>query len=529
MIRIKNIKINVENDNLCFLKKKIAKKIKVNDNDIINIVIKKKSIDARNKSEIFYVYDVCISLKNESGILKRISSSDVSFYEEELYKNVESGSDTLDYRPVVVGSGPCGLFAALILAENGYKPIVIERGEKIDDRVKTVQKFWDSNVLNPNSNVSFGEGGAGTFSDGKLNTLVNDKFCRIKKVFKTFIECGAPEEILYLQKPHIGTNVLRNVVKNLENKIVSLGGTFYFNSTVTDILTNDNHVVGVKINDKDIIDTSVLILAIGHSARDTFEMLYKKNVSMSAKPFAVGVRIQHNQVEIDKAQYGKFYKELHPASYKLTFTASNKRGVYSFCMCPGGYVVNASSICNHLAINGMSNHERDSENANSAIVVTVGPSDFGDNPMNGIKFQEKLENKAYELGRGQIPVQLLKDYKKNRISSSFGSVNPIFKGNYNFADLNLIFPDYVNEALKESMDYFDKKIHGFGNDDSILAGVESRTSSPVRIERDEDFVSNILGIYPAGEGAGYSGGITTSAVDGIKVAEKIIQRYKPFN
>ena len=413
----------------------------------------------------------------------------------------------------------------MLLAEDGYKPILIERGEPIEDRVNTVNLFWEKGILNEESNVAFGEGGAGTFSDGKLNTLVNDKDNRIKKVFSTFVECGAPEEILYLNKPHIGTNILRNVIINIRNKIIELGGEILYKSCMTDIEIIDNKIKSVIINKNKKINCEVLVLAIGHSARDTIEMLYKHNIKMCAKPFAVGVRIQHKQKMINESQYGKFSTLLPPASYKLTHKARNGRGVYTFCMCPGGYVVNSSSEKDHLIINGMSNYERNSENANSAVVVTVGPNDFGNNPLDGLTYQRNLEKKAFEVGSGKIPVQLFIDYKLNRKSTKFEDINPVFKGNYLFANLNDIFPDYINDSLKEGIEEFDKKIKGFGCDNSILAGVESRTSSAVKIERDEDFISNIYGIYPGGEGAGYSGGITTSSVDGIKIAEKIIEKY----
>ena len=407
----------------------------------------------------------------------------------------------------------------------------MERGENIDDRIKTVENFWKNGILNPESNVQFGEGGAGTFSDGKLNTLVKDSSFRNKKVLEIFVECGAPEEILYINKPHIGTDLLRDVVKNIRNKIIEFGGEFKFNSCLTNINVLDNKITSIEINNNEIILTDVLVLAIGHSSRDTFRMLYKNKLNMSAKPFAIGVRVQHNQEMINISQYGENYPtELPVASYKLTHKAKNGRGVYTFCMCPGGFVVNSSSEANRLAINGMSNHLRNEKNANSAVIVTISPDDFGNNPLDGVIFQEKLEELAFEKGNGQIPVQLFKDFKdfkNNKESNEFKTVNPIFKGNYKFTNLHEILPDYISDAIIEALDAWNNKIKGFSNEDTIIAAIESRTSSPIKIHRDDlTGEANIQGIYPCGEGAGYAGGITSSAMDGLKVAEYISKKYK---
>ena len=524
MIKVRQIKVDVREDNLNNLKNKVLKKLRIEEKHLIDFHIVKKSIDARDKSNVYYVYEVNVNLDNEDVVL-RIKSNDIEKTTEEDYKNPAHGDTPLNKRPIVVGSGPAGLFSALLLAENGYKPLVIERGEKIEERVKSTEKFWNESILNPNSNVCFGEGGAGTFSDGKLNTLVKDSSCYIKKVYKTFVECGANEDILYVNKPHIGTDVLRKVIVNLRNRIISLGGEFMFNTILTDIKFEDNKIKSVILNDSEEIETDILILALGHSAKDTIKMLYNHGLEMKSKPFAVGVRIQHRQDMINHNQYGDFSNYLPAASYKLTYTASNGRGVYTFCMCPGGYVVNSSSEENNLLVNGMSNRARDSENANSAIVVTVGPNDFGDDPMKALEFQSNLESFAYQKGNGKIPTQLLKDYKNNVVSTSFGIVNPLFKGGYSFANINEIFPEYINQSLREAIDNFDTKIKGFAQDDAILSAVESRTSSAIRIVRDENFETKIKGIYPIGEGSGYSGGITTSAIDGIKAAEKIINKY----
>ena len=523
MIRIKQIKVSIKDNT--DIKDIICKKYSLKEEDIISFKIKKKSIDARNKKEIFYVYEIDLELNNEDKFLKK-KYKNISKTKKEYYKIPTSGEKTLPNRPIIVGSGPAGLFCGLLLAESGYNPLIIERGEKIEDRVNRVDKFWKDNKLNPNSNVQFGEGGAGTFSDGKLNTLVKDKEHRGLKVFETFVECGADNSILYLQKPHIGTDVLRNVIINLRNKIISLGGEFLYNTTLTDINIKDNKVKSITINNKDEIPCDVLVLAIGHSARDTFNMLYKKSISMKAKPFAVGVRVQHNQDEISFSQYGENYKYLPPASYKLTYQTKKGRGVYSFCMCPGGYVVNASSEEGRLAINGMSYQKRDSKNANSAIIVTVSPNDFGTNPLDGIVFQRKLEEDTYKLGNGRIPTQRLEDFYGNKKTTKLGKIEPITKGDYILTDITKVLPSFITESLKEAFLYYGTKIKGFDDPDTLISIIESRTSSPIRIERNDFLESNIKGIYPCGEGSGYAGGITTSAMDGIKVSEQIIMKYK---
>ena len=410
-----------------------------------------------------------------------------------------------------------------MLASVGCKPIILERGEKIEDRVKTVEDFFETNKLNPESNIQFGEGGAGTFSDGKLNTLTKDKLNRHKKVFEIFVENGAPEEIMYLNKPHIGTDILRNVIINMRNKIISFGGEFKYNSKVTNLIIEDNKIKGVEINNKEKTYSNIVVLAIGHSARDTFYMLNDNNVSMKPKNFAIGLRIEHPREMIDKSQYGDSYKMLDPASYKLTYQTKNNRSVYSFCMCPGGYVVNASSEENKLCVNGMSNYKRDEKNSNSAIVVNVTTDDFNNELFGGIELQRKLEEKAYIEGKGKIPVQLYKDFKDNIKSTKLGEITPNTKGEYTLSNLNNILPEYISESIKEAIPVFGRRIKGFDREDAILLGIEARTSSPVVIVRDEELNSSIEGLYPCGEGAGYAGGITTAAIDGIKVAEKIVK------
>ena len=523
MINIKQVKIPISDDNDKYIIKKLSKVLNTN---IKKYIIKKKSIDARDKNNILYIYEFDVEVDNERKVINNNHNKDISISNEEKYIFKVKGTNKLNYRPVIVGSGPAGLFCAYMLSEQGYNPIIIERGERIEDRVKTVEHFFKTNELNINSNIQFGEGGAGTFSDGKLNTLTKDKENRHKKVFEIFIENGAPKEIMYINKPHIGTDILRKVITNMRNKIISMGGEFRFNTCLTDLIIDNNQIKSIKVNDDEIIKTDIIILALGHSARDTFYMLDKHGINMKPKNFAVGLRIEHPREMIDKNQYGSSYKDLPSASYKLTYKANNGRSVYSFCMCPGGFVVNASSENHRLCVNGMSNYKRDEKNSNSAIVVNVKTSDFNEELFGGMNFQRKLEEEAYKEGNSKIPIQLFDDYVNNKKTTKLGEITPNIKGNYSFSNLNNIFPDYINESLKEAISYFGKKINGFDRKDSILLGVESRTSSPITIVRDETLTSSINGIYPCGEGAGYAGGITTSAIDGIKVAEKIANKYK---
>lgn len=522
MIRLRQVKIPISEDNLLYHQKKIAKLLKTDVKNIEEIIIQKKSLDARQ--EVVYIYEFDVKLKNEKNILKHLHNPDIFLAPKEKYIYPTPGTKTLRGQIIIVGAGPAGLFAAYLLAHLGYKPLVIEQGKSLEERCQDVNLFWQTNQLNETSNVQFGEGGAGTFSDGKLNTLKKDPNFLQKKVMEIFVECGAPAEIKYLQKPHIGTDKLRIVIKNLRQKIIAMGGKFLFETKLTNLIITDNVLTGIEINQKETIPCGHLILAIGHSARDTFRLLYEKNIVMEAKPFAMGIRVMHDQKLINEAQYGKYASLLPPASYKLTYKAKNNRGVYTFCMCPGGYVVNASSVKNHLAINGMSNYKRDSKQANSAIVVTITPNDFGANPLDGISFQEKLEAKAYQVGKGYIPIQTYQDFLLKEKSQKL-NFEPLTKGNYTLANLHEILPDFMIEAITEAMPEFAKKIQGFANPDTLFAAIETRTSSPVRILRDLNYEANIKGIYPCGEGAGYAGGITTSAMDGIKVAEAIIKEY----
>ena len=529
MIRIRQVKIPISQDNESSIKKKIASLLKISMEEIKGYTIHKKSIDARDKNNIMFIYELDINVSKEEIILRKNHSTDIFLTPKEEYEFPKAGIEKLKDKIVIVGSGPAGLMCAYLLAEAGYQPIILERGEKIEDRVQTVEKFFETNQLNPNSNIQFGEGGAGTFSDGKLNTLVKDKAFRGKKVFEIFVENGAPEEILYLAKPHIGTDILRNVIISMRKKIISCGGEFRYSSMMTDLLIENNQIIGIEINQKEKINCQVVVLAIGHSARETFSMLKEKNIPMKAKNFAEGLRIEHPQEMINKSQYGSSYHLLPPASYKLTYQSKNGRGVYSFCMCPGGYVVNASSEEGLLAINGMSNYKREGQNANSALVVTISPKDYGEKVLAGLEFQRRLEKKAYELGQGLIPIQTYQDFVNNKKSESLGKILPATKGGYTFADLNSLFPKEITDSLKEAIPFFGKKIQGFDREDALLLGVESRTSSPVMIERNEEMEASIRGLYPCGEGAGYAGGITTAAMDGVKVAEILREKYCPFS
>ncbi|MDF2943693.1 MAG: dependent oxidoreductase [Herbinix sp.] len=531
MIRITQLKLPIKHSQEDMVNS-IAKALKLSPQKIKDFTIIKKSIDAR-KNEIKYIYSVEVTIalearENETTIVTRSRNENVSISERAQYEFIPYGTNKLNHRPVVVGTGPAGLFAAWLLAKHGYQPLVVERGYEVRKRVEAVEHFWKSNELNPECNVQFGEGGAGTFSDGKLNTLVKDISNRYRLVMETFVHHGASEDILYLNKPHIGTDKLRFVVENMRKEIVSLGGEVRFGTKLTNLIIEDNVLKGIELNYKEKLPCNVLIPAIGHSARDTFSMLLKNGLVLSPKAFAIGLRIEHKQSMISKSQYGSEYIHLPAADYKLTHQTQTGRGVYSFCMCPGGFVVNSSSEIGHMAVNGMSNYNRDEENANSAIVVTVQPEDFGGkDPLSGITFQRKWERVAYEAGKGLVPVQLFGDLLRGRESVTIGNVTPGIKGEYHLANLANCLPNEIIEALKEGILAFDRKIKGFADEEAVLAGVESRTSSPVRIHRNEAFESNIRGIYPCGEGAGYAGGITSAAIDGIKVFEAIAGCYKP--
>ena len=522
MIRITQLKLPI-NHTEEQLTKKIARTLKCRENDFTYEIIR-QSLDARHKEDKKFVYTVDVKTGEERKILRKVRNNNIMLTEKKEYIFPSSGERRPKNRPVIVGSGPAGLFCAWYLARAGYAPLVLERGQKAQKRKETVDKFWKNGVLDPESNVQFGEGGAGTFSDGKLNTLVKDPNGRNREVLRRFVEAGAPAEILYQQKPHLGTDVLIGIVETMRHQIEEMGGTFRFETKMTDLLIQDGRLTGVEVNGSEIIPAEICVLAPGHSARDTFEMLHRRGIYMEPKSFAVGVRMEHPQKMINMALYGEEKnKYLGAASYKVTHTCENGRGVYSFCMCPGGYVVNASSEPGMLAVNGMSYQARDSRNANSALIVTVSPSDFGgEGPMSGIRFQRRLEKAAWELGNGKIPVQLFGDFKKHQASTEFGQIKPEMKGAYVLSDVRSILPEEVGDSIEKGVLAFGKKIAGFDREDALLSGVESRTSSPVRITRNGHGCCNIEGLYPSGEGAGYAGGITSAAMDGIKTAEFIV-------
>lgn len=529
MIRVQQVKVPLRHTEADVVKK-ACKLLGRRESEVIRCRIVKQSIDARKKEQLCYVYTIDLAFEKEERLLSglhRIPNASVA--KDVIYHFPESGQQKHAHAPVIVGSGPAGLFAAYELAKHGYAPVVLERGRDVDARTKDVEQFWKSGMLSTRSNVQFGEGGAGAFSDGKLNTLVKDVAGRNRYVLETFVAAGAPSDICYVNKPHIGTDLLREVVKNLRQEIIRMGGSFLFETQMTGIVIREGRVTAVEVNHERTIETELLILAIGHSARDTFELLQDTGLTMEAKAFAVGLRVEHPQAMINDCQYkGADMKYLPTASYKLTTNLENGRGVYSFCMCPGGYVVNASSENGRLAVNGMSYHDRAGKNANSAIIVAVTPKDYPcTGALSGVAFQRELEERAFSLADGKIPQQLFGDFEKNQVSGAYGAFESTTKGASAFANVRDIFPAELAESFVAGMHRFAKYIPDYDRWDAVLSGVESRTSSPVRISRNELFESNIGGIYPCGEGAGYAGGIMSAAMDGLKVAEAVAKRYAP--
>jgi len=530
MIRINPIELSVHYSKED-LERKILSVLKISPKELIRYEIVRRSLDARKKEDIRYSFMIEAAVSDEKKILKRCKNKCAAPFVPHPYVIPPSGTIPLIHRPVIIGTGPAGLFCGLILARAGYNPVLLERGEDADTREKTVRTFWETGILNPESNVSFGEGGAGTFSDGKLNTLIKDAEGKNREVLKTFVDFGADPEILYEQKPHIGTDQLIKIVTNIRKEIIRLGGSVRFHCRADALILKNDQIAGISCigpKGKEEISCSVLIAATGHSARDTFYTFRDQGILMASKSFAVGLRVQHSQRSIDLSQFGeKEASFLSPASYKLTAKSCTGRGVYTFCMCPGGYVVNASTEEGLLAVNGMSYHKRNGRNANSAVIMTVDPSDFpSTDPLAGLEFQRQLERAACREGNGKIPVQLYEDFKNKKASVSWGNIEPCFKGETSFADLNRVLPGELCTAFSEGMESFGRKIKGFADPDVILAGVESRTSSPIRIFRDDAFQGNIHGFFPCGEGAGYAGGITSAAIDGMRVAEAVIRSYR---
>jgi len=522
MIILNNLKLPLDTD-FENLKGVVEDILKVKTN---SVTLYKKSVDARRKNDLHFCCSVLIDIKNEQTLLKRNKNAQVFVKKEYVWQKC----DTLpELRPVVVGFGPCGIFCAYTLAKAGLKPIVIERGADVDTRKKDVNEFLNGGQLKENSNVQFGEGGAGTFSDGKLNTGIKDVRCRT--VLETFALFGANEKILTDAKPHIGTDVLSGVVKNIRQEIITLGGEVLFNTKLESINFENRKIKSVTANGNEI-KCDTVVLATGHSARDVFSMLKDQNIEMIRKPFSVGVRIEHLQEDINKALYGEYYNHpaLAAADYKLFAHLPNGRGVYTFCMCPGGEVINSSSENSSLTVNGMSNSRRDGVNANSALLVGLEPEDFeGADVLAGVDFQRKIEKKAYEIIGGKVPVTTVGQFCFGK-NFEITRVKPSVKPQYDFADFSEIFPRFVIESLKDGILEFDKKINGFASESAVLTAPETRSSSPVRIVRDDSFRSvSLEGLYPAGEGAGYAGGIMSAAVDGMRVAEQIIKCFQKTN
>lgn len=540
MLRINQLKLPV-NHTKTDLSEKVKKILRCSIEPEIFIV--RRSVDARKKPELYFNYILDVKVKNQKEVYRTCDKKQVTISEEKKYR-FPVKNYTGEIRPVVIGMGPAGLFCGYMLAKAGFRPILLERGKTVEERTEDVERFWQLGKLDPKSNVQFGEGGAGTFSDGKLNTLVKDKYGRNREVLSVFVKAGAPEEILYDQKPHIGTDVLAKVIRQIRKEILDLGGEVRFQTKVTGLLRQEDQLTGLLLESGEIIETNYAVLAVGHSARDTFYMLHEEQIGMEAKPFAIGMRVEHPQKLINVSKYGvKEHEILGNASYKVTAGAEDGRGVYSFCMCPGGYVVNASSEEGRLAVNGMSYSGRDGKNANSAIIVSVTPEDFWSvageeyrgHPLAGVEFQRRLEERAFAIGKGKIPIETYGDYKKaigwekeaqenTEEESLWQDFMPSVKGLWEYAPVHEILPENLSRAFVEGMEQFGRNIKGFSDKRVFVDGLESRTSSPVRIYRDDTLQTPTLkGLYPCGEGAGYAGGITSAAMDGIRVAEAVAE------
>lgn len=535
-IRLSEIRMEIDEDKDKLLET-ACEKLQIKKQHVKNWWIERQSLDARRKRDIYFVYTIVVEVADDNlpNINVKFTDKDLEIINEEKEEQIISGNTYLSYPPVVVGMGPSGLFAAWQLAKLGYKPLVLERGKNVFAREHDVAKFWQDGTLNTESNVQFGEGGAGTFSDGKLTTRIKDK--RVKLILDTLIKAGAPPEIAYLAKPHLGTDKLRKIAANLRREIISCGGKVFFQSKVTGFKISEGKVGALIVNDKFELPVSMCVLAIGHSARDTYRALYENDVQMEAKPFAIGLRVEHPQHMIDYAQFGKWAgnPRLGAADYHLSYRNKElNRAAYTFCMCPGGYVIGASSEENKLTVNGMSYHGRSSGISNSAVVVAVGEKDYDySKPLSGMEFQEKWEKKAYNLGGGDFvaPVQTVDDFIKDTVKqTSSRLMQASYKPAVKEANLRDCLPEEIGETLSEALQDFDKKIWGFASNKGILTGIETRTSAPLKISRGRDFQAvGIHGLYPIGEGAGYAGGIISAAVDGVKAAQMIVSVHSKPN
>jgi len=528
MLRITELKLPLDHPDEA-LREAIVQRLGIRDEQLLSFNLFKRSYDARKKnSELLFIYTIDLEASNEAELLRKFADDrNIGPAPDVTYKFVGQAPANLQERPIVVGFGPCGIFAGLLLAQMGFRPIILERGKEVRQRTKDTWGLWRKSVLNPESNVQFGEGGAGTFSDGKLYSQIKDPQHHGRKVLEEFVKAGAPDEILYINKPHIGTFRLTGMVEQMRQDMIALGAEVRFQQKVTDLLIDDGQLTGVVLESGEQLHSRHVVLALGHSARDTFRMLHAKGVYMEAKPFSVGFRIEHPQTLIDKARLGKYagHPKLGAADYKLVYHASNGRSVYSFCMCPGGTVVAATSEPGRVVTNGMSQYSRNERNANSGIVVGIDPErDYPGGPLAGIELQERLEAHAYVMGGSnyQAPAQLVGDFVAGRPSTALGSVEPSYKPGVTLGDLAPSLPDFAIEAIREALPAFDRQIKGYNLHDAVLTGIETRTSSPLRITRGDDFQSlNLKGLFPAGEGAGYAGGILSAGVDGIRIAEAV--------
>lgn len=529
MLRLTDIQLPLDHSESA-IKAAILKKLLITEVELVGFSIFRRSYDARKKSSIVLIYTIDVETRIENQILQRLSGiENIGITPDTSYQFVTHAQGTAFKRPVVIGFGPCGLFVALILAQMGFRPIILERGKAVRERTKDTWGLWRKRELQSESNVQFGEGGAGTFSDGKLWSQIKDPKHYGRKVLTEFVKAGAPEEIMYVSKPHIGTFRLVKMIEEMRTNIEALGGEIRFQQKVTDFDIQDGQMHGLTINDNEYLSADHVVLAIGHSARDTFELVHQRGIYVEAKPFSIGFRIEHPQSLIDNARFGANAgnKILGSADYKLVHHATNGRSVYSFCMCPGGTVVAAASEPGRVVTNGMSQYSRNERNANSAIVVGITPADYPEHALAGIDFQRKLESLAYELGgeNYNAPAQLVGDFLAKRASTTLGSVIPSYQPGITLCDLAAALPAYAIDAIREALPAFDKQIKGFSMKDAVITGVETRTSSPIRIKRKDDNLQsvNTKGLYPAGEGAGYAGGILSAAIDGIKVAEAVAQ------